>query len=77
MKGYIVFHNLYKMNFKLKKFCRNSYYNGFFFWCVSDDEDSGEDMDVLTRDMIKKQSQQLVDSKNKKRMPRKKKKTKN
>lgn len=43
-----------------------------------DEEESGEDMEVMTREMLKKQSQQLVDSKNKKRMPRKKKKnTKN
>lgn len=41
-----------------------------------DEEDSGEDGEALTRDQIKKQSQQLADSKNKKRAPKRKKKTK-
>nr|AIJ50388.1 CCDC151 [Schmidtea mediterranea] len=42
-----------------------------------DEEDSGDDdADILTRNVIKKQSQQLVDMKTKKRNPKKKKKTK-
>lgn len=42
-----------------------------------DDEDSGDDEDVLSRQAIKMHAQQIIDSKNKKHKPRKsKRKTK-
>lgn len=43
----------------------------------SDDEESGDDEDVLSRQAIKMHAQQIIDSKNKKHKPRKnKRKTK-
>ena len=45
-------------------------------YCIyfTDDEESGEDEDVLSRNAIKRYSQQLVDSKTKKHKTRKNKK---
>ena len=48
-----------------------------YIYIILDDEDSGEDEDVLSRNAIKRYSQQLVDSKTKKHKPRnRKRKTK-
>ena len=38
-----------------------------------DEEDSGEDEDVLTRQNIKRQAQQLVDAKNRRKVAKRKK----
>ena len=43
---------------------------------ISDDEDSGEDEDIPTRNAIKKQSQQIVDAKTRRRPGKRKKKAK-
>ena len=52
-----------------------------FYWCYlwcpfPDEDDSGEDEDVLSRQNIKRQAQQIVDTKTKRKTVRKKKKTK-
>ena len=48
-----------------------------FNFVFTDDEDSGDDEDVLSRNAIKRYSQQIVDSKTKKHKTRKgKRKTK-
>ena len=41
--------------------------------CITDDEDSGEDEDIVSRNNIKRQAQQLVDSKTRRKAGRKKK----
>ena len=63
------------LGFVQTAFCIKILYT--YIYIILDDEDSGEDEDVLSRNAIKRYSQQLVDSKTKKHKPRnRKRKTK-
>lgn len=63
------------------------YFSLTFFECIEilfftflffslDDEDSGEDEDIPTRNVLKKQSQQIIESKTRRRPGKRKKKSK-
>ena len=49
-------------------------FSEILIYILSDDEDSGEDLDVMSRGQLKKQAQQLIDQKTKRRAATKKKK---